>query len=164
MTKIKITGLEKETTRLKLRISSAIAKSKFKDVMQEDVVKEVRRSGLVPRLRSSTVRNRKYIARYNTTHPSYRAGKSNLTITGQLLDAIRVKYVTRSFNFVFDALKSKHKKYKTKKGRSKATTPSLRELLKWQNDARPILQVFQSREFKSKIERKLVSAIKRFFK
>ena len=163
MTKIRITGLEKELTRTKLKVGRAIFKSKFNEQMQELVVKEVRDSGLSPRLRSSTIRGRKYLARYNSTHPSYSAGKSNLTITGELLDAIRVKFITSKLSFVFGALKRKHKKYKGKKGRHKSATPSLQELLEIQNETRPILQVFQNQSFLSNIERKLVAAIRRFY-
>ena len=164
LTKIKITGLEKELERTKLRIGSAIARSKFKDEMQEIVVEEIRNKGLAPRLRPSTVKHRRYVSRYNPTHPAYVESKSNLTITGELLDAIRVKFITSKFSFIFGALKRKHKKYKTKKGRSKSTMPSLQELLEIQNESRPILQVFQNDSFRSKIEKSLVSAIKRFFK
>ena len=164
MTKIRITGLEKETARLKLKVARAIATSKFNEEMQEEVIKEIRVKGLAPRLRPSTIRNRRYVARYNPTHPSYEESKSNLTITGGLLDAIRVKFVGSELLFVFSALKRKHKKYKIKKGRSKANPPSLKELLEIQNESRRILQVFQSRDFALKIERKLVAAIKRFFK
>ena len=164
LTKIRITGLEKELERTKLRIGRAIAKSKFKDDMQELVVEEIRKEGLAPRLRPSTKKNRRYIARYNPTHPAYEQDKSNLTITGELLDAIRVKFVTSKLSFVFGALKRKHKKYKTKKGRSKATQISLQDLLVEQNKSRKILQVFQSESFTTKVERKLVSAIRRFFK
>ena len=46
MTKIRITGLDKELERTKLRIGNAIARSKFKDDMQELVVEEIRKEGL----------------------------------------------------------------------------------------------------------------------
>lgn len=163
MTKVRITGLEKELERTKLRVASAIAKSKFNEELQEAVVDEIRSEGLRPRLRRSTVRNRRYLARYNNTHPDYLEDKSNLTITGKLLDAIRVKFITGKLLFTFGALKSKHPKYKGKRGKiGKSITHQ--ELLKIQNSMRPILQVFQNGEFRAKIEKRLVTAIKRFFK
>lgn len=163
MTKIRITGLEKELERTKLRIGSAIARSKFNVDLQESVIEQVREEGLKPRLRPSTVNNRRYLAKYNPTHPAYREDKSNLTITGKLLDAIRVKFIAAKLLFSFGALKSKHPRYKGKKKRI-GKSVAYQELLEIQNEMRPILQVFQNREFKTTIEKKLVTAIKRFFK
>lgn len=42
-----------------------------------------------PSLKESTIRHRKYLARHNTTHETYGASRSNLTITGELLDSLR---------------------------------------------------------------------------
>ena len=164
MTKIRITGLEKELKRTKLRIANAIARSNFSEYLQNESVKEIREQGLMPRIRPLTVKQRKYLARYNPTHPDYIADKSNLTLTGQLLDAIKVKFQASKLMFRYDAPKRKHKKYKIKKGRSKADMPSLKYLLEIQNAARPILQIFQRREFVTRIEKNLIASIKRFFK
>ena len=165
MTKVRITGLEQETKRLTLRISSAIARSKFNEDMQKDVVDQIRNNGLREPLKTKTIKQRQRLEKYNVTHPKYKAAKSSLTFTGELLDAIRVEFVTSKITFVFDALKKKHKKLKTKKDKTvKGKSISNRDLLIKQNESREILQVFDDSSFKSKIERKLISAIKRFFK
>lgn len=42
----------------------------------------------LPLLKESTIRNRMYLAKYNTTQATFEDGLSNLTITGQLLDSL----------------------------------------------------------------------------
>jgi hypothetical protein len=41
-----------------------------------------------PELKDSTVKNRKYLGKYNTTHDVFDPEFSNLTITGELLDSL----------------------------------------------------------------------------
>ena len=165
MAKIRITGLEKELERTKLRIGSALARAKFNETIQEETIKEARKGGLKPNLDSSTIRARRRLENYNSTHSDYSAGRSNLTFTGELLDSIRVKFIASKLSFVYEALKTKHKKYSGKKGKSKAKgSISNRELLEIQNETRPILQVFDREYFIRSIENKLKVAIKRFFK
>lgn len=41
-----------------------------------------------PELKPSTVRHRKYLAKYNPTHPVYSEDFSNLTITGEFWDSL----------------------------------------------------------------------------
>jgi hypothetical protein len=165
LAKVRITGLDKELKRTKLRIGNALARAKFNETIQKETIQEARKGGLKPKLMRSTVQARKRLQKYNSTHPDYSAGRSNLTFSGELLDAIRVKFITSKLTFVYDALKTKHKKYKGKKGRSKASgSISNRDLLEIQNEVRPILQVFDREYFIRSIENKLKDAIKRFFK
>ncbi len=49
----------------------------------------------------STQKARRQIARYNKTHGAYGASTPNLTITGQLVDAIRFKVTQRLGNILF---------------------------------------------------------------
>ena len=44
-----------------------------------------------PTLAESTIRNRRYLAKYNPTHPTYSEKRSNVTITGELLDSLNSK-------------------------------------------------------------------------
>lgn len=177
MTKIKITGLEKELDRTKLRIGSAIKKSKFAKDLRDDIINEVRDKGLSQPLSDGWVRKRGELAKINKTDPAYSKGKSNLTFSGQLLNGLRGIFVTSTLSFIIGYTESKenklHKIYKnSRKDKRKASdfdsssskVITLGKLFGEMNKKRPILQVFDRREFKLEIERKLVSAIKRFFK
>ena len=163
MAKIKITGLDGELKRTKLRIGRAVAKSDFKETLQELTIKEARDKGLRPSLASSTIKSRKSKSKYNTTHPDFKAEKSNLTFTGELLDKVRVKFITSRLTFVYDAI-GIHQKYKTKKGKPvKGKRIKNKELLEIQNETRPLLQVFNNESFLREVEKRLRSAILRFF-
>ncbi|MFO0447764.1 MAG: hypothetical protein ACK52I_03580 [Pseudomonadota bacterium] len=41
-----------------------------------------------PPLADSTIKNRRYLAKHNNVHPTYKDTRSNLTITGQFLDSL----------------------------------------------------------------------------
>jgi phosphoribosylpyrophosphate synthetase len=56
---------------------------------QARVSKPYSARGDFPELKDSTIKNRKYLAKHNATHDTYQAERSNLTITGQLLDSIK---------------------------------------------------------------------------
>lgn len=58
-----------------------------------------------------TVKQRQYLEKFNKTHQAYRASKGNLTLTGQLLDAITFE-VIRDFVKVF-VNDNKRKPYRT---------------------------------------------------
>ena len=45
-------------------------------------------SGSFPALKDSTVRNRRYLAKYNSTHSTFSPDLSNVTILGALLDSL----------------------------------------------------------------------------
>lgn len=55
---------------------------------QARVSKPFNSNGSLPQLKESTVKSRRYIAKHNKTHDTYEESRSNLTITGQLLDSI----------------------------------------------------------------------------
>lgn len=64
-------------------------------------------------LKRSTVRNRKYLARHNKTHKSFKANKANLTITGQLLDSILTRATIARDTLTFKInVKGKHDAYR----------------------------------------------------
>lgn len=56
---------------------------------QARVGKPFNESGVFPALKDSTIAHRKYLARYNPTHPTYAAKRSNLTITGEFLNSMK---------------------------------------------------------------------------
>ena len=68
----------------------------------------------LPLLKESTIFNRMSIARYNTTHPTYEEGLSNLTLTGQLLDSLVHKIIGRGQISV--GVSGVHNGYKRKNG------------------------------------------------
>tara|TARA_R100000388_G_C7217866_1_gene147202 strand:+ start:430 stop:969 length:540 start_codon:yes stop_codon:yes gene_type:complete len=53
------------------------------------------------RLSKGTIRNRKQIAKYNTTHPKYELTKPNLTITGRFLRSFKFKIGSRGNSILF---------------------------------------------------------------
>lgn len=163
MTKIRITGLDKELARTKLRIGRAIKRSDFAEQLQELTVKEIRDKGLKPELSSSWITARAKLAKFNPTGDGYAAGKSNLTFTGELLDRLSVIFSASKLSFSYRST-GVHKKLKTKNGLAKGPPIKNQDLLEIQNKDRPILQVFAKQEFVKRVEKKLVSAIRRFFK
>lgn len=67
-------------------------------------------------LKPSTVKFRESLAKYNQTHPLFKPKRSNLTITGQLIDS--VKYTIKGS--IIDVRPSgTHKPYNTKPGKKR---------------------------------------------
>ena len=109
----KITNIKKELS--KEKTGAAIANA---------FVDNIRNNSISPKtgkkykgLKSSTVRNRKYLAKNNKTHPNYSANKPNLTITGRLLDSIKAKVnvTLKSISYEIDVTGS-HARYKSNEG------------------------------------------------
>lgn len=71
-----------------------------------------------PPLKPSTIKNREYLAKYNSTHSAYSPSKSNLTLTGELLDSVQTSKVFKGSVTVEP--KGTHKPYKTKTGKGKS--------------------------------------------
>ena len=101
MAKVKLKGLggiEKniEKTFGKVRTSRAM-RDDIGQFLVERVKAEARRAKPLndtrsfPNLKESTKEIRKALAKTNQTHPTYKANRSNLTLTGQLIDAIIYK-------------------------------------------------------------------------
>ena len=139
---IRIKGLSKAVRNIEKKLKGAkinkAAQSHICNLIEEDTKETIRKgrnpktktSAAIKQLKPSSVRNRRYRARYNTTHPNYNPNKSNLTLTGELIDSIkcRFKKLRRGVGFTLQAL-GKHKKYKTKKGRSKAKRVSNSDII-----------------------------------
>ena len=68
-----------------------------------------------PKLSDATVAIRKFIAKYNATHPTYGANgkRKNVTITGQLVEAVQF---TIKKNVVKLFIKGRRQKYRNSKG------------------------------------------------
>lgn len=141
-------------------MARAISASSFGQTLRDDIVKEVRDNGIKPELAESTIKTRRYLQGHNSTHPAFRPDKSNLTITGQLLDSVRAKFIGSKLVFIVDSLKKKHSRYKTGGSGGKSKLPSLRDILNWQAEAgRDLAQVFTRKNFVEELTLKLKNAI-----
>lgn len=88
---------------------------------QARVSKPFNATGGFPNLKESTIKNRRSIARYNSTHDTYEESRSNLTITGQLLDSI--KHTIVGVGKLVIGVTGTHHGYKKKSG---GRTPPLK--------------------------------------
>lgn len=161
MSRVKITGLDKAARQAKLKIGQAIKASSFEADMRSQIIEEIRENGIEPGLKASTIKARKRMALKNSTHKDYRAEDSNLTFTGQLLDGLKVKFLTARLSFIVDSLKTKHRKYKPNKGK----TPTLRQIFEYQSKmGRDIGLIFNRKSFVDKLTKTLQTAIKTFYR
>jgi hypothetical protein len=159
--KVTVTGLEKQRKRIVLEIGRAIKRSGFEETLTKEIAKEVRNNGVRPSLASSTVKQRKYLAKHNSTHESYGPVRSNMTFTGQLLDSLKSKYISSKTLFNVDASKKKHRRYK----KGSKTTAKLNEILDYlSKQGRDLGQIFDRKRFNVEITRKLIKSIQRFFR
>ena len=104
-----------------------------------DQIRKINRSGKQPidnggrpghhSLEPSTIRNRKRLAVVlkNETHRTYKANRSNLTFSGQLLDAI-THHVNARGNIVIEIADTIRKPYKTSLGKRKSKGGSKNDL------------------------------------
>jgi hypothetical protein len=165
LTKIRIIGFENLTPRIKSKIGLAISKSGFAKVFQSEVVSEIRKNGVEPQLKPSTIKTRRYLQNFNATQSDFRPDKSNLTLTGQLLDSIRARFIAAKLTINLISSDTKHKRYKTGTNKGKSSMPSLVDIFKFQKDAgRDIAQIFTRRDFLELITRKLKTSIRNFYK
>lgn len=54
-----------------------------------------------PPLKPITIDNREYLARFNRTHPAFNEARSNVTLTGQLLNALGFQVISRGVELLF---------------------------------------------------------------
>jgi len=114
--------------------------------------------GNLKTLEKSTIKNRKYLAKNNPTHPSFKPPKSNLTITGQLLDALvyRIKTVGSKITIYFN--NNIRKPYKGNKGQPISKTITNYDLYKHLKRDRPVLDTNE------KLSKQIVQRVKRFLR
>lgn len=124
MSKTKVTF---KLDNMKQKIRNAVKQlkdDKFADTIKDVIVSAVRKKSINPKtgnefkdLKTSTINRRKYLAKYNKTHPDFSPTKPNLTITGRLLDSIRARVSAKSDRVVFKInVSGNHKRYKGKNG------------------------------------------------
>lgn len=165
MTKVKITGIDKDIKNLRKRVFDAVVESKFENVLAREARAKIRKDGIGPDLEDSTKRFRNRVV--SRKGPGYFVGKSSLTLSGQLLGALRSFFNPRKGFFGFFVQTGTHKPYRVQ-GRKKiyktGGNAKLKDIFEGVTKKRPITKIFDDGEFKSRIERRLVSAIKRFIK
>lgn len=91
------------------------------------------------------IKEREKIAQAQSVHPAFKSNRSNVTITGQLLDALKQRVVGRLLVIFFDGI---HKPYEAKrvrdpgKGNRKIGKPLENSLLaQYVNEIRPFFSV-----------------------
>lgn len=93
------------------------------------------------KLAKSTVKRRDWLAKYNATHEKYSKGKSNLTFTGQLVEAITFKFDGRNkYDIYVDG--TRREPYRGKSGSYSSNIPNNQEVAKHQRQqGRPMLGI-----------------------
>jgi hypothetical protein len=82
---------------------------------QMRVSKPYNSSGTTKDLEDSTIRNRKYLEKFNDTAETYSPERSNLTFTGQLLDSM--KYIIKGVGLLEVLFDGMHRGYLSGTGR-----------------------------------------------
>lgn len=141
MSKVKITGVDIVERRIK-DMFSKVRKSKAMRVeIGEFVVNRVRaeaRRGkplndarFFPSLKGSTVKRREKLSRINSTHPTFKASRANITFTGQLVNALTYRLDAEGiFIEVADTARKKIKLLKGGDSEEVLTNQELNEFLR----------------------------------
>ena len=111
---------KKLSKKINMTLTRGFRKSDIGESIRDLLVLDIRENGINPKtgrgfkkLEKSTIRTRKYLAKHNTTHSDYSPSKSNLTLTGELLDSLKAitKTVKSGMSFEISA-KGVHSPYK----------------------------------------------------
>ena len=149
--------------RLRLQITRAVAVTQYHKQFLELFKVQVRKFNFGG-LKASTIRRRRQIAKFNKTHPEYRASRDNLTLSGELIDTFKSKFVTSKFLFLLIPSKKKHKRYKSsgkRKTKKSSSTATNEQIIKFQGQlGRELSDVFTD-QFVKKVEKDLVKTIRR---
>lgn len=143
MTKIRLTGFDQITPKVKLGITRAISEAKFEKTFRDLWVQQLQEKGLAEGLQPGTVTNRKRIAAFNETDPAYQPDKANLTLTGQLLKSIKGFFLGSKLVFSLRA-GGRHKPYETQE----STGYALRAAIEKRNDKSSKIRRDQFANFK----------------
>lgn len=166
MTSVKITGLNRGVKDLKKKILDSVERSGFDKRLAKDVAAEVRKNGIGPELESSTKTFRGKVV--SKKGAGYVKDKSSLTLSGELLANLTGIFQRKAVGFFFGVKEGVHKPYRYKNKKGKVTKvggkAQLIDIFDGLSKARPVTKVFENDDFRRGIERKLVAAIKRFFK
>jgi len=120
MAKIKVLNLEGASRAVRFKILKNIREPKLMQEIGQHVRKDIREGDELSPLKASTIRQREYLRQFNQTHTNYSARRSNVTFTGELLNALEVRVNTIKGLIVLGFKKGIHRRYKTGAKRSKA--------------------------------------------
>lgn len=133
-TKVKILGVKKVAASVARGINKAIADNNIYKDAHELLEKEIRigknpKTGRAyKKLAPSTVENRRRLAKTNSTHTSYAANRSNLTLTGKLLEGLFSRF-NKSKGILTVDVKGQHPGYKGQKKKIKGSSKSRKEIV-----------------------------------
>lgn len=130
------------TRKLNKRLEKIVERGPYKRIAKQTVkdIQKTVRAGISPatgksfaRLKPSTVKNRKRLAKLNRTHKAYEANRSNLTFTGQLVNAVTSLVIkfgeVTEIHFFISA--SDRRPYKTGRKSKAKKTPTNSKLAKF---------------------------------
>ena len=126
LTKLRVNITEKAKKALgKNTVAKRIRDKYVKDIREKSLNTKTGRS--YKALKPSTIEHRRYLAKNNTTHPDYRPSKPNMTLTGELLDAVEAglkRDQKGKVTFTLGLKNGKHKKYRSSKNKPIGKTRS----------------------------------------
>lgn len=192
MTKIRITGFENISPKLKTQLGKAIKQSGFDKVLRQEYISFIQDRGFDGGLSKSTVNQRKKLALFNQTDSKYQAEKANLTFTGELWKKLKSNFLVSKLSVTLTAPGSRHKPYETqsttgralgaalekrfKQGnvkqlqfkefqkRRKASQAKISDIFEWQSDRYDFTSPFRNKDFVEQLTIKLRDSILKFFK
>lgn len=94
---------------------------------QARVTKPLNSSGDFPDLKESSVKSRRYLAQHNAVDETFAAERSNLTITGQLLNSL--KHVVKGAGLIAIEFTGRHTGYRT--GGGKTASHKNKQIADW---------------------------------
>jgi len=157
--------VKKAAASITKKLNDAIADSNiYKDAARdlEDSIRDKKnpKTGKnYKKLQPSTIEHRKYIARNNSTHSEYSSDKSNLTLTGSLLEGLFSRF-NKSTGILTIDIKGNHPGYKGSKKKTKGSRKSRKEIVEHLEDLGfPVLNV--SNKFINKLVEKLEKRLRK---
>lgn len=124
MSKVKVTyNLSNLEQRIK-NIAKDLKSEGFSKKVVSEIVNKVRKDAFrfktgrkFRQLKPKTIERRKRLAKYNNTHPEYKASKPNLTFTGRLLKSVKARIQAKGPSIILQIdVSGIHAPYKGPKG------------------------------------------------
>lgn len=178
MAKVKVNiNAGRITARLRTEIGRALKQAGIENIAKEEMINSIRGTGILskPTLPSGervksitpqTVRNRRRIASRNATHPDFSPKKSNLTLTGELLDkGIKATFSVSKLLIDLSPKKGTHNIYKVSKKRKKGkrSKSSYADIFKGQSEQGRSVFVLGDK-FLKRIQRKVIAEVRRILR
>lgn len=166
MARIKILNLENVKRETRFKILKNIRDPSLLDQIGETVRNDIQTGPELAPLKESTISSRRYLERFNATHPQYSPSKSIVTFTGELLNALEVRINTVKGMIVLGFKKGIHTKYKTggtrkkKQSGSKSKGISYEQLAEYLIDGNENMEPRPFMTLRSKVISKITTQVK----